>query len=185
MSVEIVTELKNGCDVYYYPGASAEGGKDGVIVSFVSNQGLKWQGVFAFGDISRNAISGIFNLSGSDKFYIISKGAGYIISVNDPVDWAEIDAAPILNVKVSEALQIIVFADYTGLIAYNNDGIVWRSVQLVYDGFKIISVKDSILIGTYFDPRNDEETMFEVDLTTGVSKGGIDNEVATFGRTES
>ena len=170
MSVEIATELKNGCDVYYYPGASVEGGKDGVIVSFVSNQGVKWQGVFAFGDISRNAISGVFNLPGSDKFYIISKGAGYIISVNDPFDWKEIDAAPIMDVKVSETLQILVFADYTGLIAYNNVGIAWRNVRLVYDGFKIISVKGSILTGASFEPGNNKETMFEVDLTTGVSK---------------
>lgn len=173
MSAEIITEIKNGCDVYYYPGASIEGGRDGIIVYFVSNEGIKWQGVFAFGDISNNGISGIFNLSESDKFYIVSRGAGYIISVNDPMNWDEIDPIPILDARILDILQIIVFADYTGLVAYNKDGIAWRSARLVHDGFKIISVKNSILTGEYFDPRNDENAIFEVDLSTGANKGGI------------
>lgn len=161
MSVEIISELKNGCDVYYYPGASTAGGRDGIIVFFESNPGIKWQGIFAFGDVSKNGVTGVFNLSGSDKYYVISRGAGYVVSLNNPLDCEEIDSIPILDVRVLDDLQIIIFADYTGLVVYNSEGIAWRNDHLVHDGFKIIGIENSILTGECLDTN----TIFQVDLS--------------------
>ena len=73
-SIEALEELGAGVK-YYYPG-----GKDGLIVEIVSLEGSSWVGVFAFGEISPKGISGIYSMPDPDKFCVVSRGAGYIVS---------------------------------------------------------------------------------------------------------
>lgn len=171
-SVDIVEELVAG-ERYYYPGASTQGGKDGILVKVISLEGKSWLGVFAFGEISSNGISGVYSTPDPNKFCVVSKGAGYIVSSNNPNEWQQVKAIPVMDVRSIKQHKIIVFADYTELLAYDEFGIKWRTERLTYDGFKIIEVTESSLKGEFWNIRNETNDIFEVDLVTGSQVGGV------------
>lgn len=173
-SIKIIEELGIG-EQYYFPSANTQGGKDGLIVEVISSEGKSWIGVFAFGEISPNGLSGLYSTPNPNKFCIVSKGSGYIVSSNNPKDWQEVKAIPIMDVRSIKQQKIIVFADYTELIAYDEVGIRWRTERLAYDSFKIIEVTDYNLKGEFWDIRNEAYKTFEVNLTTGSQVGGIKN----------
>jgi hypothetical protein len=171
-SIEIIEELETG-DRYYYPGANTQGGKDGLIVEVVSSEGKSWIGVFAFGEFSRNGISGVYSTPDPNSFCVISKGAGYIVSSNNPEVWQEVEAIPVMDVRAINYQKIIVFADYTELVAYDEAGIKWITERLAFDSFIITEVTDFTLKGDFWDIRYEANSTFEVDLVTGSQLGGI------------
>lgn len=171
-SIEIIEEL--GAEgLYYYPGANIQGGKDGIMVKVISSEGKSWIGVFAFGEISPTGISGIYSTPDPNNFCVVSKGSGYIVSSNNPKDWQQVKAIPVMDVRSIKHQKIIVFADYTELVAYGEAGVKWRTERLAYDSFKITEVTEYTLKGEFWDIRNEANQTFEVNLTTGLQVGGI------------
>lgn len=171
-SIEILEEL-GAEERYYYPNATTEGGKDGLMIEVISEQGKSWVGIFAFGDISHKGVSGVFTMPDPDKLCVVSMGAGYIVSSSDPTNWEEVKSIPITGVHPVKLQDVLVFADYTELVAYNKSGIKWRTERLAYDSFKVIEVTDTYLKGEFWNMRNEANESFEVDLLTGSQVGGI------------
>lgn len=171
-SIEILEEL-GARERYYYPGATTEGGKDGLMIEVISEQGERWVGIFAFGEISPKGILGVYTMPDPDKFCVVSMGAGYIVSSSDPTNWKEVKSIPITGVYPVKWQNILVFADYTELVAYNKAGIKWRTERLAYDSFKVTEVTDTYLKGEFWNIRNEANETFEVDLSTGSQVGGI------------
>lgn len=167
--IRYLEELGTG-QKFYYPGASTEGGSDGLIVEVISPYRKGWMGIFAFGKISPKAISGIYSMPDPDKFCVVSKGAGYIISSTDPKTWQEVKSIPIMDVRPIVSKKILVFADYTDLVAYDETGIRWRSERLAYDNFKIIDVTTRSLKCEFWNIQNEANEVFEVDLANGSKK---------------
>ena len=59
-------------------------------------------------------------------------------------------------------------------MAYDSGGLKWRSKRLSYDGFKIISLNSDVLIGEFWDIRNESNSLFELDIINGsLLSGGI------------
>ena len=172
-SVEIVQEL-NSENRYYYPGGSPYKGQDGLIVEVCPSECASWIGVFSFGRMALKGISGIYSMPDPDKLCVVSRGAGYIVSSCDPEVWEHVKAVPVMDARTVVSHNIIVFADYTELIAYNRDGIKWCTDRLSYDGFRIVDVSDSSIKGEYWDIRNEKNEYFEVSLQTGSKKGGFE-----------
>lgn len=171
-NIEILEELGSE-ERYYYPGASTQAGKDGLVIKVISSEGKSWIGVFAFGEISRNSISGVYTTPDANKFCVVAKGAGYIVSSNNPKDWQEVEAIPVKDIRSIIHQKIIVFANYTELVAYDEVGIKWRTGRLAYDSFKITEVTESTLKGEFWNIRIEANDTFEVDLTTGLQLGEV------------
>jgi len=172
--IQILDEMKTGHEIYYYPEASTQGGKDGIIVQVGSTQGQTWIGVFAFGNITRNGFSGVFTTPHQSKLCVVANGTGYFVDANNPKDWEEIKLVPITDVKISESQNIIVFADYTKLIAYDSNGIKWKTKQLAWEKLKITECSNTYIKGEYYDIRSEGMEVFEVNLLTGTSTGGVE-----------
>lgn len=170
-SIQVIEEIGIG-ERYYYPEARTEGGKDGILVEITSFERRNWFGIFAFGEITPKGLTGIYSMPDSDKFCVVAKGAGYIVSADNPKDWQEIKAIPIMDVRPITSQNLLVFADYTELVAYGKDGIKWRSERLAYDSFKIIEITEKKLKGEFWNIRKGVNDVFEVDLSTGLQKGG-------------
>ncbi len=66
---------------------------------------------------------------------------------------------------------MLVLSDFTGLVAYDINGLMWRSPRLCWDDLKIVNVIDQRIEGTGYDPTNSisHERPFVVDLKTGTS----------------
>lgn len=172
--IQILDELKSGYEIYYYPGASTLDGKDGIIVQVNSKQGKSWIGVFAFGNITKSGFSGAFTTPHQNKFCIVANGIGYFVDADNPTDWEEVKSIPVIDVRASKSTNVIVFADYTKLVAYDSSGIKWKTKQLAWEGLNIKEFSYTYIKGEYYDIRSESMESFEVNLSTGDSNGGVE-----------
>jgi hypothetical protein len=78
---------------------------------------------------------------------------------------------PILDVRPIPGHGLLVFSDFTRVVAYDRNGLVWRSPQVCHDGLKIRKVNDQKIEDIGYDPTNSRspEMPFAVDLKTGAS----------------
>lgn len=173
---EQLSELPSQSSVphYYYPGASLAGGRDGLGVEVHPSVGQPWQGTFAFGQITPRGISGIFTTPEAKRVCVVSRGEGYFIDVENPIAWEPVRATPIVDVRPIKAQGIIVFANFTELVAYGDVGIKWRTRRLGYDGLRIVEATDDVIRGEFWDLATEAPAEFVVDLATGEARGGVD-----------
>src|SRR5258707_10944268 len=94
---------------YYYPGASTEGGRDGIVAEVRPENGGPWLGTFAFGQITPRGVSGIFTTPDPQRFCVVAKGQGYLVYAKVPTEWESVRATPIIDVRLIPAQGIIVF----------------------------------------------------------------------------
>jgi hypothetical protein len=171
-TVEIIDELGSE-ERYYYPNGNKIGGKDGLIVKVLPSNANAWIGVFAYGEMTRNGLLRVYTMPNPNQLCIVSNGAGYIVDTRNPEKWSEVKSIPITDVRCIEKLRMIVFADYTELVSYDETGIKWRTDRLAYDSLKILQVEDDILKGEFWNIRNEANQIFEVNLNDGSQIGGI------------
>jgi hypothetical protein len=158
---------------YYFPGGSTQGGRDGILVEVRPERGLPWLGTFAFGEVTPKGISGIFTTPDPERLCVVSRGEGYIVSAATPTAWESVDATPIIDVRLIHAQGIIVFANFTELVAYGSTGLKWRTKRLTWDSLKITEATDTFIKGEFWDIRSEATASFIVDLATGRHQGGI------------
>lgn len=157
---------------YYYPGAALTAGMDGLIVQVQPEHGSEWIGTFAFGRTAPKGTSGIFTTPDSNRLCAVANGAGYFVIANNPESWEMVDATPIIDVRLIPNHGIIVFAEFTGLVAYDSNGVRWRTGRLTWDNLRLTKVTDTIIGGEFWDIRSETIESFAVDLATGTHRGG-------------
>ncbi len=95
---------------FFYPGATAEGGRDGLMVNVTPYKGDPWLGIFAFGEVTPKGITGIFSTPNSERLCVVAQGNAFIVSVDDPGTWESVRAIPVIDVRCIIKHEIIVFA---------------------------------------------------------------------------
>jgi len=131
--VEEVIELGMGSGLekhFYFPSASEQGGRDGVLLRIIPVTGTSWVGTFGFGSEIPKAITGVYSCPDPESLCVIAKGEGYLVNVTEPTVWQEIDVYPILDIRVIGELELLVFADFTGIAAYGRNGHRWTTKNL-------------------------------------------------------
>ena len=93
-----------------------------------------------------------------------------VVRANDPLATHEIESWPVTGYFVVPNVELVVFADFTNLVAYGREGVAWRSRRLALDDLKIVRPEDHVLhvIGFFGD---EEDVPFTVDLRTGDAQG--------------
>lgn len=157
---------------YYYPGATRDGGRDGLTLEIRPDNAPPWLGTFAFGDILKSALSGVFSMPDRSRVCVVARGQGYTVRADQPTLWEPVQAAPITGVLPLPSKRLLVFATFTILVAYGEGGIKWRTKRLSSDGLQISSVTDSAIHGTCWDATVSAVKPFIVDLATGNHEGG-------------
>ncbi|HWD37619.1 MAG TPA: hypothetical protein VG944_02140 [Fimbriimonas sp.] len=152
---------------YYYPGGMVDGGGDGVLVRVRRRQRPIWLGTFAFGKLGSRGVTGIYATPNPRKLCVVGKGAGYFVSVDDPSNWEEVRVEPILDVRGIPSTSLMIFADFTRMIAHGPEGLCWETERLSWDGFEITEVCGSTIEGRCRKPGSDDVVRFGVDLDTG------------------
>jgi hypothetical protein len=131
--------------------------------------------MFASGKFGKAGISRVLSMPDSERLCVVARGAGYVVTASKPDVWEAVRAIPITDVRAIPAAGLVVFADYTEMLAYGEDGPKWRTKRLAWDGLKILAVGDRTLMGEYLDIRQDAMQRFEVDLATGTARGGVES----------
>ncbi len=174
--LEIFSDLPPAGEMltYYYPGASSAGGHDGVLVRVTpeSQGGNPWLGMFAFGQLSRKGLTGLFTLPDPKKLCAVARGAGYIVDTYNPSDYCAVAAEPVFHVSSSREAGLLILADYLRITAYDVRGLAWQTARVSWDGIEVNHITKDCLYGTGWSAPLDRQVEFVVDLKTGEHKGG-------------
>ena len=158
---------------YFYPGATTQGGLDGLILEVRPSRGTAWIGTFAFGNISKTGVTGVFTMPNQREICVVARGEGYLVNVEAPTTWQTIRAVPVIEVRPVAQHELVIFANFTELFAYGLTGLLWRTKRLAWDGLTLLSVSENSIHGEYWDHASNAKKDFVVDLQTGNHVGGL------------
>ena len=166
---KIITETNgNEGERFYYPSASTQGGRDGIMILVKPQDSKSWLGTFAFDDMfnEERDYYGVYTTPSSDNFCVVTGASGYWVSSKNPHECKRIEAYPIVDVHVLKEKQLILFSDFTTICAYGVNGFKWRTKRICPDGFIITSIDDEFIVGKYTD-WDQYTKMFGVNLNSG------------------
>jgi len=145
---------------------------DALHVKIVPASGASWVGSFARGFESDDFSNGVWAWPDGESLAVVSAGYGYVLKAEDPKSWVRLQPMPITDVRLVPEHQLIVFADFTNIYAYNAEKSVWKSDRLSWDGVTITQVSTSHIFGLGWDAMADKEIEFVIDVRTGQHTGG-------------
>jgi hypothetical protein len=154
---------------FYIPTPKGKPEHDGLWLKFRAANGKAWLGIFAFGYASPPAFSRVLSLPNPDQACVIANGKGFLVTPDNPEEWAEIPILPLIEVRSLPEHEIVVFGDFTRLAAYASSGLVWRSPRVCWDELRIVTITQDTIEGSGYDPTTLGESRFLVDLKTGRS----------------
>ena len=170
---DLLDELPSGrLPRFYYPGGTAVGGRDGLIVQVCPRASDPWVGIFGFGDLLSKGKNGLYTWPDPGVLCVVARAQGYMVQVGEPSKYDLLNVHPVLDVIPVPSKRLVVFANYTELVAYGESGVVWVSDRLSWDGFKVSGVTDEHLKGNAWDPSFEKIKDFSVDLMTGHREDG-------------
>ena len=170
--VKVISERPGTSQGEHYFPSEQEVGGDCTMIEVVPYGGPRWTGLFERGYKSPEALTGIFATPNEDELCVVASGEGYLVRASDPTNWEKVRSFPIRDVRLLNKEAIIVFADFTTLIAYNEKGVAWKTPEISWDGLKITEVTQGQIKGLAWDAPGAEEVRFYVDAKTGVCEGG-------------
>jgi hypothetical protein len=171
---DVLDELPGGpAPRHYFPhDQTAE--QDGVVVRVRPETAKGWIGMFAFGKFGKAGVTQVLSMPDPEKLCVVASGAGYVVAAATPDVWETVKVIPIVDVRALPGAGLVVFANYTELLAFGEEGLKWRTKRLAWDGLKIVAVGDQTIVGEYWDFREEAVQRFEVDLATGAARGGVE-----------
>jgi hypothetical protein len=168
---QIISELPNQeLKRFYYPGANQDGGRDGLLLKIVPQNGEVWIGIFGFGDVM--GLTNVYSCPNENQICVISRGDGYIVSVENPLQYQRVKVSPVIGAYPALKQELIVFHDFTDFIAYGKTGLAWRSKRISYDGINIERLDGDFLVGQSRDAPTGKQVSFRLNLWTGIHDGG-------------
>jgi len=153
---------------------------EGPILAVAPAEGEPWIGVFHGGSygVPPAAPGQVIGWPDEKSLCVVKTGARCLVRTDDPTNTSEIDAFPITDVLVIPDHDLVVFADFTDLVAYGPAGIAWRSGRVALDDVEIVRAEGDVLhVAGFFGSVNRAE--FTVDIHTGQPSGapyGFDDE---------
>jgi hypothetical protein len=117
-------------------------------------------------------LTGVFATPSPDHLCLIASGRGYWVPTAAPTDFQVIQAYPIQDARAIPQLRLLIFTDYTDLVAYGVDGLRWASGRVSWDGITIVSADADGIVGRAWDATREQEVGFFVNPQTGRAEGG-------------
>ena len=151
----------------FYPGASEKGGKDGHLLKIIPATGETWIGSFAPFNPKSNFASRVMSCPDPNAICVISSGAGYIVRTDNPSDWQGIPSIPVCDARSVLDKHLLVFSDFTNLVAYGAEGLKWKSPQVSSDGIRIINIADGQIAVEGWDAAQQKKIRISVDVEDG------------------
>jgi hypothetical protein len=156
--------------VHYFPKLETRPEHDGIWLQIRPATAQPWVGVFGFDDGSSPFISRVVSTPDKDRVCVISSGFAYIVKADEPEIWEKLAVSPVRDVRMILEHQLLVFADFTRLIAYGRNQVAWMRPDLCLDDLKILNVSSDKIEGVGYDPMNPgSKSNFSVDIKTGES----------------
>jgi len=167
--VELLPGLPGAVSVAQFHRKGQRTFREGVVVRVTPTGGQAWVGNFQCGD---GRLSGVYATPSPHAACVVAGGQGYVVPVQDPGAYQLVAAYPIGDVRSLLELGLILFADFTDIVAYDSRGCVWSTGRLSWDGLTITSVSPAGIVGKAWDAPAGREVSFVVDPRSGRPEGG-------------
>jgi hypothetical protein len=148
---------------YSYPGARTDGGHDGLLVRCHAPGHDPWIGLFASGGWGAR---GLYPHPDEQTLCVVADGAGYMVRVDDPTQWMEIEADPVVDVRPLPSQGLLLVSNHSRVVAYGRTGVAWTT-WLPVDGIEFSDITADQIRGWATDPMYDDRIHFSIDLGTG------------------
>jgi len=159
--------------IVYIPNEGPGVGRDGMIVKFTSSSiEESWIGIFAYGDMLPSGECKVYPGPGRNLLTILAKGEGYIASPDDPSSFVHVKSCPAIRAIPITNHKLMLFHDYTEIVAYSEYELVWETSRISWDGIKIDEVTENEIIGKSWDAPTEKYVSFKVDIRNGNHQGG-------------
>jgi len=153
--------------VYYSPGGTTLGGKDGCLIQVTSRNGSRWIGMFAGeGDVV------VGSCPDPNQFCVVAGGTAVFVNAQNPEEWSAADVDQVQEFLPLPDNKMILLVGLTVIQAVGPSGPLWTSGRLSYDGITITQIGEAYVEGEVWDPTAVTQPRFQVNLTDGKHTGG-------------
>jgi hypothetical protein len=158
--------------VVYFP-SERRLGQSPFLVRVLPEGGPSWIGVFALGEALHSPCV-ILSTPDERTVCVLAEGNGYIVRTDNPDQWQPVGCVPVFGAVPIVDAGLLVFTDYTRLVAHDRHGAVWTTRPLSWDGITITAAGREAIRGYGYDASNERDVEFVVDTATGAATGGSD-----------
>lgn len=142
---------------------------EGLVVRVEPREGEAWVGNFqgVGGDSYRSVV---FATPSPDHIGVVSDGVGYRVRADAPTEYEVMPSHPIRDVRRVPGRDMVVLADFTNLVAYGPEGLLWCSKRLGWDDLEIRGMTAAVIQVVTWDPTiagGGDWVSFSVDTATG------------------
>jgi hypothetical protein len=116
--------------------------------------------------------TGIFPCPNPQQMCAVAGGYAYIVDTAHPEQCTHIALKPVVDVRVLEEQNLLLFAGFHTIIAWGEQGLAWETAKLSWEGLRITDIEANTLHGFGWNLMTDKEVAFSVDLLTGQHQGG-------------
>ncbi|WP_459555815.1 hypothetical protein [Lacunimicrobium album] len=123
-----------GVPVYYYPGASIEGGKGGALYLVKPDCGQNWVGVFAYGDCHGMQMEdGPFADDRTNYVSVLSDGLLYRVDVTEPTCYCVETYVTTGSAVYDPVSELVILVSREFVEVFRDDIRLWRIDGTFYD----------------------------------------------------
>jgi len=171
--VEVGIDWPSGGErIVRYQHKNSGSGQDGILARIFPADAEPWYALFKFGCPGGYTESnGAYSTPDPLMLCVVANGDACVVHTADPSNWTFVPSRPVVDVRPAIATQLLLFADFTDIVAFGSNGLSWTTEDLATDCFSIESIEGNVLRG-----RTDACTChgiyeFTVDLATGKHTG--------------
>lgn len=147
-----------------YPGAIRDRSGSGRLLKIRPKAGQPWVGCFK--STWGGGITDVFSCPNPHQVCVLSLGTAYVVRTDDPDKWLQLPCIPVRQVLPIPSHNLLVFGDFTDVVALGPDGVKWVSDRLAWDELKILDAQDASLhLSVWRGGKSNIE--IRVDLSTG------------------
>jgi hypothetical protein len=116
--------------------------------------------------------TGVFACPDPKQMCAVAGGYAYIVDTALPERCTHISLKPVVEVRILNAHDLILFVGFHSLAAWGRNGLAWESSRLSWEGVRVTGIEGDTLHGMGWNLLTDREVSFSIDLLTGQHQGG-------------
>lgn len=116
--------------------------------------------------------SGVWACPRPDDLLAVAGGYAYLVDTLEPEECRFLPLRPVVQVLAAPEAGLVLLAGFYAVAAIGENGLLWETGKLSWEGVTLNGVRDGELHGLGWDMRTDREVPFAVNLRTGMHTGG-------------
>jgi hypothetical protein len=101
---------------------------------------------------------------------VVCSGRGYLVDIEQPQQFGLVECFPICSFRPIAPLDLIVFGNFTDLVAYGRGGLLWKTTGLVSDELNVVDLDGELLTVDGLNAATGQTVRVAVDVRTGQLK---------------